>query len=120
MLKNRKESKDCRYGNVIRLADLIQRFAEMRYEKDFFDDNCNISSKHQDELDKMMKELRLFDITEVGDLYLTSGNRIVLDKGYGEYFNDSDKTLFTLKELHSGIPYSKFKAKLDEMKLNEK
>lgn len=40
-----------------------------------------------------------------GTLYLTSGGRFVLDKGWGEYFAKAwgDKPMFTLSELTSGI-----------------
>ncbi len=60
----------------------------------------------------MMRELRSFDVTEIGNLYLTSGGRVVLDRGYGEYFNKSDKVIFTLEELMSGMPYEKFMIEL--------
>ena len=46
----------------------------------------------------------------------TSGGRIVLDKGYGEYFNSSDKKLFSLEELIRGMDAEKFIKKLQESK----
>ena len=64
---------------------------------------------HIENLIDKLRDLREIDITTIGDLYLTAGNRIVLDKGYGEYFTSGDSKLFTLEELKQGIPYDKFK-----------
>ena len=116
MLKDRKKPTEHRQGNIIKIADFIQRFAEMRHEKDFYDDECNITHKYQDELDKMMKEMRLFDIYEIGDLYLTVSGRVVLDKGWGEYFTEGDKKIFSLKELTSGMNYDIFMERIKEIK----
>ena len=44
------------------------------------------------------------------------GGRIVLDKGYGEYFDSGDKVLFTLSELTNGMSYERFMKKLQEIK----
>jgi hypothetical protein len=120
-LKNRKKPTDHRQGNLIKIIDLIQRFEEIQHEKDFWQfeeqyDDGHINPKYLDELQDMMRELRLFDITEIGNLYLTSGGRIVLDKGWGEYFGEGDTVIFTLEELISGMPYDKFIKKLHKLK----
>ena len=64
---------------------------------------------------KILKQLREFDVTKLGDLYLTTGGRVVLDRGYGEYFTKGDKKIFTLTELKRGINYSNFVKKIVEM-----
>jgi len=121
-MKDRKKPTVYRYGNLVKILDLVQRFSEIQHEEDYwlFDkdvfDSGRLNPKYQDELSDMMKELRLFDITEIGNLYLTSGGRVVLDKGYGEYFNESDKVIFTLKELKTGMSYEKFVKRLKEVK----
>jgi len=110
MLKDRKKPTEHRQGKLVKLLDLVQRFSEIYHDDDYYDiEREQISKEHQDELDDMMRELRAFDITEIGDLYLTSGGRVVLDKGYGEYFNDSDKVIFTLDELTRGMKCEQFK-----------
>lgn len=121
-LKDRKKPTDHREGNLIKLIDLIQRFAEMRHEEDFWlfnekdrYDDGKINSKYMDEIQDMMKEIRIFDITEIGNLYLTSGGRVVLDKGWGEYFDKSDRVIFTLDELTSGMLFKKFVKRLKEL-----
>jgi len=123
MLKDRKKPTDYRSGVLVKLFDLMQRFSEMYHEEDYwiFDkddrfDEGHINPKYQNEIDDMMRELRLFDITEIGNLYLTSGGRIVLDKGWGESFNESDRAIYTLKELTSGIPLNKFIDKINKLK----
>lgn len=113
MLKDRKKPKEHRQGKLVKLLDLIQRFSNMYHDDKFYDVEkeqmgYNISKEHQEELEDMMRELRDFDITEIGNLYLTSGGRVVLDKGYGEYFNESDRTIYTLEQLKSGIPLEQF------------
>ena len=114
MLKDRKKPTEHRQGKLVKLLDLVQRFSEMYHDDDYYDlDNEQISKKHQNELDDMMRELRDFDIVEIGNLYLTSGGRVVLDKGYGEYFNDSDKVIFTLDELIRGMEYKTFKKRIE-------
>ena len=114
MLKDRKKPTDHRQGKLVKLLDLIQRFSNMYHDDNYYDiEKEQISKEHQDELDDMMRELRNFDITEIGNLYLTSGGRIVLDKGWGEYFNEADTMIFTLDELTQGMPYKKF---LDKIK----
>lgn len=116
MLKNRKKPKEHRQGKLVKLVDLLQRFSTIQYEKDFYDvENEQISVEYQDELEDMMRELRSFDITEIGDLYLTTGGRIVLDKGYGESFTEADKVIFTREQLTSGIPHAKFVKKVNEV-----
>ena len=118
MLKDRKKPTEHRQGKLVKLLDLVQRFSNMYHDDDFYDiEREQISKEHQDELDDMMRELRKFDITEIGNLYLTSGGRVVLDKGYGEYFNDSDKVIFTLDELTHGMSYEVFKKRIDKGKM---
>jgi len=121
-MKDRKKPTSHRQGNLVKLLDLVQRFSEMRHDEDYwvFDktdifDKGHLNSKYHEELDEMMKELREFDITEIGNLYLTSGGRVVLDKGYGEYFGKSDKIVFTLDQLTSGISYKKFMERLKDV-----
>ena len=116
MLKDRKKPTEHRQGKLVKLLDLVQRFSNMYHDDNFYDvEEGQINKKHQDELDDMMRELREFDITEIGDLYLTSGGRVVLDKGYGESFNESDKVIFTLDELIHGISYEQFKNIVDKL-----
>jgi len=123
MLKDRKKPTDHRQGKLVNLLDLVQRFSEIYHDDDYwlFDkndrfDDGRINPKHLREIDDMMRELRAFDITEIGNLYLTSGGRVVLDRGYGEYFNKSDKVIFTLEELKSGMSYETFKKKIDSLR----
>lgn len=120
MLKNRKKPTEHRQGKLVKLLDLIQRFSNMYHDDNYYDiEKEQIAKEHQDELDDMMRELRAFDITEIGDLYLTSGGRVVLDRGWGESFGKGDKTIFTLEELTDGMPYEFFMEKLKEMNPNE-
>jgi hypothetical protein len=115
MLEDRKKPTDHRQGVLVKILDLVQRFSVMYHEDDFYDiEEGQINKKYQEELEDMMRELRKFDVTEIGNLYLTSGGRIVLDKGYGEYFTDGDKVIFTLNQLTSGMPCKKFKKRIDE------
>ena len=115
MLKHRKKPTEHRQGTLIRLVDTIQRFAEIQHENDFWlFDKGKMNPKYVDEIQDLMKELRQFDIVEYGNLYLTSGGRIVLDKGYGEYFGDSDKVIYTLDELTRGIHAKQFLKKISE------
>jgi len=117
-LKTRKKPTDHRQGQLVKLLDLMQRFSTIQHEKDFFDSTVEqVNPKYQEEIEDMMRELRNFDITEIGNLYLTSGGRMVLDKGYGEYFNKNDKVIFTLKELTSGMRYEDFMDKLNKIKV---
>jgi len=37
-----------------------------------------------------------------------------LDKGWGEYFNEGDKVLFTLDELKHGMPLKTFMERLKD------
>jgi len=116
MLKNRKKPTEHRQGKLVKIVDLMQRFSEMYHDDNFFDlEKEQISKEHQEELDDMMRELREFDITEIGDLYLTSGGHVVLDRGWGESFNERDKVIFTLEELKSGMSYKEFKEKIDSI-----
>lgn len=80
------------------------------------DDLDMLEQQYAIELGKRIQELHEWNITQIGDLYWTSGGRIVLDKGYGEYFNEGDKKLFTLEELTVGMDADKFLARLEESK----
>ena len=124
MLKDRKKPTDHRQGKLVKLLDLIQRFSNIHHDKNYWQtdkdnrfDEGHINPEHQIELDDMMRELRAFDVTEIGNLYLTSGGRIVLDKGYGEYFGKSDKVIFTLKELTAGMNAKRFVDAINKLKV---
>lgn len=97
-----------RSGTLFGFIDLIQKLTELNYDSEERNEE-----ERQDEISEILGEIRSFDITTIGNLYLTSGGRIVLDKGYGEYFNDSDKVLFTLEQLKSGVSPKDFRDKLD-------
>lgn len=115
----RKKPTDHREGTLIQLVDSIQRLTMIPHEDDYLVEDegvCCINQRYQDEIDKITRDLRLFDITKLGDLYLTSGGRVVLDKGWGEYFNDSDKVIFTLDELTSGMAYKTFMERMKKVK----
>lgn len=121
MFKIIKKPTEHRQGTLVRLVDAIQRLCEMKHEDDYYvfdgDMMCSgrINPKYQDEMEKILQELHLFDITELGDLYLTSGGRVVLDRGWGEYFDKSDRVIFTLDELTNGMPKEKFLERLREL-----
>lgn len=122
MLKIRKKPTEHRQGILVQLVDTIQELINLRYSKDLY---ITTNEKEHDLIpnpevfDKMLevtKELKNFDITTIGNLYLTSGGRVVLDQGYGEYFNESDKIIFTLDSLKLGIKYEEFMKRLLEIK----
>jgi len=121
-IKDRKKPTDHRQGKLIRLVDAIQRLTNIPHEEDYLvtDDGaeggCSVNQKYQDEIDSILRELRLFDNSDFGNLYLTSGGRVVLDRGWGEYFNESDTAIFTLQEITSGIPYDRFMEKMKSVK----
>lgn len=98
-----------RDGTLIAFVDIIHEITDITHGngQELRDD------VKADKFNEIANKIRSIDITTIGDLYLTSGGRIVLDKGYGEYFNDSDKVLFTLEELKSGISPKDFRDKLD-------
>jgi len=54
------------------------------------------------------------DIHKLESLYLTSGGRIVLDRHYGEYFNETDTKLFSIQQLCKGIKLEEFKKELSK------
>ena len=118
-LKNRQKPTAHRQGKLVRLVDCIQRLAEIQYddnfwifkEKERFDEG-HMNPKCADEVQDIMRELRAFDSTEIGDLYLTAGGRIVLDRGCGESFNDSDTVIFTRGELTNGMAANAFLKKV--------
>ena len=43
-----------------------------------------------------------------GTVYLTSGGRIVIDCGWGEYFGNRDTPICSLEELRRGFSYRQF------------
>jgi hypothetical protein len=100
-----------RDGTLIAFVDLIHEITDITHGdgQDLKDD------VKADKFNEITGKIRSFDITTIGDLYLTSGGRIVLDKGYGEYFDAGDKKLFTLKELKSGVSPKEFRDKLDAL-----
>jgi len=123
MLKDRKKPTSHRQGNLVKLVDAIQRLTEIQHEDDFWLFGCqfdegHMNPKYADELHDIMRELRLFDITEIGNLYLTSGGRVVLDRGWGESFNERDGVIYTLEELTSGIPLNKFIDRINKLKVH--
>ena len=124
MLKDRKKPTEHREGKLVNLVDLLQRLTSIRFEEGYYvvdgDGDFHYNQKYADEVDSILKELHDFDITEIGNLYLTSGGRVVLDKGYGECFNDSDTVIFTLDELKCGMNYDTFKKRIDKLKDKEK
>jgi len=116
-IKRRKTPTARREGKLVRLVDTIQRLTNIKYEKDYWifgdqHDDGRINPKYLAEIQEIHNELRTFDITDIGHLYLTSGGRIVLDKGYGESFDDSDTVLFTLDELITGMSAEDFISKV--------
>lgn len=119
-----KQPKDHRQGQMVALIDHIQALVALRKHE-----NLHVWRKVGDEPDDeaheynpevvqemlaLMDKLWMFDITNHGDLYLTSGGRVVLDRGYGEYFTGMDRKLCTLGELGQGISMEEFKKRLDE------
>lgn len=121
MLKRRKKPTEHRQGTLVKLVDAIQRLYEIRHEKDFYVFDGDMASsgyinpKYQEEIEDILKELNMFDITEIGNMYLTSGGRVVLDRGWGEYFDESDRVLFTLDELVHGMSKKKFMERLNKL-----
>lgn len=122
-LKDRKKPTDHRQGKLVKLVDCIQRLTAIQHEDNFWifkekdpSDAGHMNPKYADELQDIMRELLLFDSTEIGDLYLTSGGRVVLDKGSGEYFNEADTVIYTRNEITKGIPYEVFIRKIQKMK----
>ena len=103
---------------VKRLLGLIEGDeASPLYRKVDYDDPEAVA-KAFDAIREELRILRTHFITNYGNLYLTSGGRIVLDRGYGEYFNESDKVLFSLEELKDGIKLETFlkRISVDETK----
>lgn len=122
MFKIRKKPTERREGILIQLVDTIQELINLRYSGDLYiatdkgGDNLIPNPEFLNNILEAIEELRSFDITTIGNLYLTSGGIVVLDKGYGEYFNESDKLIFTLDSLKLGIKYDKFMKRLLEIK----
>ncbi len=103
----RKKCTNHREGTIVGIADWINEITHVQY-------NEELTGEQKDtKIRTLINEMRSFDITKIGNLYLTSGGRVVLDKGYGEYFNNSDKVLFTLEELKSGISKENFQKRLN-------
>ena len=110
-LKQRKKPTEYRGGTIIKIIDLIHEMVEVTSHTDELG-----YVKDKNKLSELTKEIRCFDITTIGDLYLTSGGRVVLDKGYGEYFTKGDEKIFTLEELTKGINYDEFIEKIKSIK----
>ena len=71
-----------------------------------------------------MQETRIYfargiKMSDIGNIYLTNGNRIVLNKGSGEYFDETDILLFTQEQLTKGIPFTTFMRKMNKLKVEE-
>lgn len=119
-LERRKDPKDRRETHKIqKFVDAIQALIGKRSDLKQYDaekDTWEYNDQEIDEVENILDELRSFDITEVGSLYLTPKKRVVLDKGYGEYFTDADIELFSKEELHNGINVEKFEQRLEEAK----
>lgn len=107
-MKLKKHCTGHREGVIVGIADWIEAITHVQYEDKLTEEQKEIK------IDNLIREMRNFDITRIGDLYLTSGRRVVLDKGYGEYFNESDTKLFTLEQLKSGINIKEFQNKLND------
>ena len=115
MLKDRKKPTEHRQGTLVQLLDLFQEISEFKHNNNLFDvEGDKYNTKEVEKLLCLINELRMFDIIQYGNLYLTSGGRIVLDKGYGECFNDSDKVIYTLDELTRGTPAKQFLKKISK------
>ena len=126
-LSNRKKPKDNRYGQAQRLVDAVQELIALKseaYNVADDDDGPYMRTVYNTEtMEKMLSilnELRSWDVTKNGSLYLTGGGRVVLDKGYGEYFGDGDTELLGLGQLHSGMQLDKFIKMLTDAKANRK
>lgn len=106
-MKLKKECTGHRQGTIAGIADWINEITTVQYDEELTEEQKQIK------IDTLIREMRIFDITTIGDLYFTSGRRIVLDKGYGEYFTDGDIKLFTLEQLKSGIHLEEFRNKIN-------
>jgi len=116
-LKSRLKPTDHRQGQLVKLVDAIQELVELKHHKDLFvGKDFSYNPEIVNKMLEIFDELRTWDITEVGDLYLTTGGRVVIDKGYGEYFTDGDTKIFTRAELQSGMKYDKFLKRLKEVR----
>lgn len=123
MIKTIKKPTERRQGTLIDLVDAIQKLIHMQYDDNLLIEKGENYEYNPEVVNKIMSELtklRVFDITKIGDLYLTSGDRIVLDKGYGEYFGVSDIVLFKLEELTTGMNSDTFIKQLSEKKKDRK
>ena len=125
-LKRRLKPNDHREGQAQRFLDTVQALIQLKNDKKLFLNNedggymdCVYNSEIIEKMLSILNELRSWDITEVGNLYLTSGGRIVLDKGYGEYFTCNDQTIFTKEQLHRGIKLKEFKEKVKNLRGRE-
>lgn len=115
-LKRRLKPEAYRDGQAQKLLDAMQELISMKSRKDLYlpiktndiSEECTYNPKVIDEMMNILHEIRAWDITEVGNLYLTTGGRVVLDKGYGEYFTEGDRVILTREQLHSGIRYNEF------------
>ncbi len=119
-LKTRQKCTAHRQGVMIKFFDTIQALINIKQDNKLIKfkkphDPNDMGSYNHEVIDKMfniLDELKMFDITEIGDLYFTSGGRIVIDRGYGEYFNSGDTKIMEKHELMSGIEYDSFLQKI--------
>lgn len=133
-LKDRKEPTGHRQGKLVKFVDTIHALTKLMSSEeklvvadkdDIYGDRYVYNPQLMEKMIEIIREIDSFDKTEHGDLYLTSGGRIVLDKGYGEYFNDSgDTVVLSLEQLGKGVKLEVFKEmiaraeKLREVKIN--
>ena len=110
-----------RQGTLVDILDKIQSVVALSNSIPLTPINTDMfyNQEHMDKIIDKLRDLREFDITTIGDLYLTSGGRVVLDRGYGEYFTKGDIKLFTLEELKNGIPFNEFLKKIKNSDKNE-
>lgn len=119
-----KKPTEHRQGQMVALIDHIQKLVALRKDEklhqwkkvgDAPDDEVHeYNPEVIEEMLALMDKLWMFDITNHGDLYLTSGGRVVLDRGYGEYFGGADIKICSLAEIGQGLQLQDFKKRLDE------
>ena len=125
-LKDRLTPTSHRQGQLQKFVDAVQELVNLQYDKEIFDvvktgqnswdEEIKYKPKFIEKIMNILRELRNWDITQIGDLYLTSGGRVVLDKGYGEYFTEGDKKIFTLDELTNGMKFEEFIKRINELR----
>ena len=118
----RKKPTEHRQGKIIRFADAIQELINLQYDKNTIriigeGANCDFEYNKEwvEKISKILKELRLFDITEIGDLHYTCSGRVVLDRGYGEYFHSGDTVIFKRNEMFTGVDGKEFLKRIKKL-----